>query len=216
MRSSAWRLLWLLPAVAMLWLGGTRVAEGWRTWPLMRYVHAAWWQRTAIPSPADLLATPPRRPDGRAWSAYGQALLAVADTKSDPAERIHHLDRADEATRRALRLSPAQAATWARLSLIALNRDDPDLAVAALQRSLTLAPNGVRLAWPRVKLGLYLWPRLNEAAQAGVASDVQRLLQQPASLALPYPDQALARFAERIGQRDLVTQLALAGARDGG
>ncbi len=211
MRNRGWRWLWLLPALALLWLGSARLIEGWRIWPLVQYVHAAWWQGAAPAAPADLLATAPGRPDGRMWSAYGQVVLAAASGTADAEERRRLLERADRATRKALSLSPAQAATWARLSLIALNRGDRTTAVRALRRSLALAPNATNLVWPRAKLGLYLWAELDREGRAGVARDVRRLSRQAASAALPYPRQALERYAQAIGRQELVIRLARGG-----
>jgi hypothetical protein len=193
-------LLWLLPALALLWCGAQRMHEGARTWPLQRYLHAVWWQKGQPPPLGILIVTPPGRADGRAWSGYGQAMLSAAHRASGFNERDRLLGLADAATRRALLLSPAQAATWARLSLIALNRGEVGMAIAALRQSHVLAPNGVNLAWPRAKLGLYLWSGLNPEARRSVGHDIQRLARQPPSLALPYPVAALRRFADGIGR----------------
>ncbi len=201
----AW--FWLLPAVLLLWCGGCRLSEGVSTWPLQRYLHAAWWQRGQPPALATVIAQPPGRQDGRAWSGYGQALLSAAHRAGDSEARRLLLSSADSATRRAVRLSPAMATTWARLSLIALNRDDRALAAKALRLSLTFAPNGINLAWPRAKIGLYLWSDLDDAARRGIANDIRRLSRQPPTVDLPYPVAALRRFAGDIGRGALMETL---------
>lgn len=182
--------------------------------PLVKYVHASWWQKGMKPSLSDLVDVEPGRPDGRAWSAYGQVLLAAAHAASDADERQRYLQKGEQATRKALRLSPAQAATWARLALIAVNRGDRGLAVRSLERSMTLAPNGVNLAWPRVKLGLYLWDDLNLEMRAAVESDMKRLLKQKPTLALPYPDSALRQYATSVGRSELVAEFRNRWERD--
>ena len=194
-------------ALALLWLGCGHVDEGIRTGPLNQYVHAAWWQKGASPNREAILALEPRRLDGRAWSAYGQVMLAAAHEARQLRMRDRYLKAADAATRKALRLSPAQATTWARFSLIALNQGERGAAIDGLKRSLALAPNGVNLAWPRTKLGLYLWDELDTGAQAAVARDLHRLLRQPPTAALPYPAAALDRYAEAIGRSGLVAAI---------
>jgi hypothetical protein len=196
------RLLCLVPALLLVWQGCERLLEGWQIAPLAAYVHAEWWGRGAAPPLTTVLAVEPGRADGRAWSAYGQAALTLAERSEDKAARARYLDMAEAATRKALRLGPAQAAAWARLALISVNRAEPDLAALALARSLALAP-----AWPRVKLGLYLRPLLGGPARAGIAADVARLWQQPPSAGLPYPRAALRRYAEEVGRGALVTAL---------
>ena len=198
---------WHLPAVLLLWCGGCRLSEGGSTWPLQRYLHAAWWQRGKPPALATVIAQPPGRADGRAWSGYGQALLSAAHQARDPEARGRLLSLSDRATWRAVRLSPAMASTWARLSLIALNRDDRALAVKALRLSLALAPNGINLAWPRAKIGLFLWSDLDDAARRGIANDIRRLSRQPPTVDLPYPVAALRRFAGDIGRGALMETL---------
>ncbi|MCA8930074.1 MAG: hypothetical protein KDC18_18600 [Alphaproteobacteria bacterium] len=197
----------LLAALVLLWQGGERLREGWRMAPLVASIHAVWWGRGQAPPPAEVLQTPPRRADGRAWSAYGQVALAAAERSPNPAERNRLIALAETATRRALALGPAQASAWARLSLIALNRGDRVGAVRALARSLALAPNGPHLAWPRVRLGLYLWDGLGAPAQAAVARDLARVWRQPPSAGLPYPRQAVARYAQSIGRLPLLVAL---------
>ena len=201
------RIMLLLPALVLLWLGCAHVIEGVRAWPLTQYVHAAWWQKGATPNRQAVLGLQPGRPDGRAWSAYGQALQDAAHLARKPALRDRYLQSADAATRKALSLSPAQAATWARFSLIALNRGERRAAVDGLEPSFALAPNGVNLAWPRAKLGLYLWDELDAGTQAAVARDLHRLQRQPPTPALPYPAAALHRYARAIGRSGLVVTI---------
>lgn len=200
-----WRTVGFCAATLLLWHAGSALAEGWRTAPLAAYVHAAWWGRGDQPDPAALLADPPGRADGRAWSGYAQAALAAARGMTDASAHERALDLAEAATRQALQLGPAQAATWARLALIAVNRGDTGLAAAALGRSLALAPNGTGLAWSRVKLGLYLWEHLDAGGRSGISSDLVRVWRQPPSGALPYPRVALQRYAATLGRSEVLT-----------
>lgn len=202
-----WRIPAFVLASILLWQAASWFAESRRTAALAGYVHAAWWERGESVGPETLLASPPARPDGRAWSAYAQALVASARNTPDLAVRRQYLERADEAARRALRLSPAQAATWARLALIAVNRGNNSLAAAALSRSLVLAPRASRLAWPRAKVGLYLWEQLDGEGQAAIAADLGRVWRQPPGAELPYPRQAVMRYAASLGVERLVTAL---------
>lgn len=211
-----WRIGGVALALLLLWQAATGFSEGRRMAPLAAYVHAAWWQAGERADPVALLAEPPGRPDGRAWSAYGQAALAAARQRSQAAARDGDLERAETATRRALALGPAQAAAWTRLALIAVNRGDARMAVAALGRSLALAPNAAALAWPRSKLGLYLWDGLRQAARAGVQRDLARVWRQPPSEALPYPREALQRYAASLGQAELLVVLLAEADGDAG
>lgn len=214
-RRGGGRLLWLLPAAALLWQGGLCLMEAWRTAPLSAHVRAAW-RGEAVPPPeaAVLAAALPGRADGRAWSAYGQVAMAAAERSTGAAPRDRLLAVAEAATRQGLRLGPAQAATWARLAFIAVDRRAPDRAAAALVRSLQLAPNASHLAWPRLRLGLYLWDRLDAEARAGIAKDVARLAQAAPTRSLPYPRQALLRYAAALG-RDGLAKALLAQADAG-
>lgn len=203
-------------ALLLLWQAAASLSEGRRMAPLAAYVHAAWWQAGAALDPVALLAEPPGRPDGRAWSAYAQAALAAARQRSHAAAREGDLELAQTAARRALALGPAQAATWARLALIAVNRGDARMATAALGRSLALAPNAAALAWPRSKLGLYLWGRLDTAERDAVGHDLARVWRQPPSEALPYPRQALQRYAASLGHAELLVALLAQAGGDAG
>lgn len=202
-----WRSIGFCVATLLLWHAGNALAEGWRIAPLAAYVHAAWWGRGDQPDPAALLAALPGRADGRAWSGYAQAALAAAQIETDALARRRALDLAETATRQALTLGPAQAATWTRLALIAVNRGDTGMATAALARSLALAPNGAGLAWPRVKLGLYLWEHLDTGGRAGISGDLVRVWRRPPSEALPYPREALKRYAASLGRVELLAAL---------
>jgi|GEM_PF-5739459 len=201
------RGLALVLAACLFWFAGERLRDGSRMAPLTAFVHQSWWglgqafPQTAMPSVI------PRSGDGRAWSMLAQAALDRADRVADPAAREPFLALAETATQRALRLSPALASTWARLSLIAVNRDRAGLAVRALARSQALAPHGPGLAWPRAKLGLYLWGRLDGRARAGVATDVATVWHQQPTSALPYPRQALQRFAVGLNRQPLMSRL---------
>ncbi len=206
-----WRLPALVLASILLWQAATMFVESRRIAPLAGYVHAAWWNRGKHIGPETLLARLPARPDGRIWSAYAQALVAVAQHTAEPIARRQYLERAEGATRRALRLNPAQAAAWARLALIAVNLGDDGLAMAALSRSLALAPDGANLAWPRAKLGLYLWEGLGGAQRAGIAADLGRVWRQSPSAALPYPRQAIMRYAESLGRKRLAMAIIQKG-----
>ena len=211
-----WRIGGAALALLLLWQAAAGFSEGRRMAPLAAYVHAAWWQAGEQTDPVALLAEPPGRADGRAWSAYGQVALAAARQRSQAAAGHRDLEVAERATRRALALGPAQAAAWARLALIAVNRGDARMAAAALGRSLALAPNAPALAWLRSKLGLYLWDGLRQAERVGVRHDLARVWRQPPSEALPYPRQALQRYAASLGQSELLVALLVEAGGDAG
>lgn len=208
-RSKAWAGRLVLASVG-LWLiavGGERMWDGWSYRAVERYLHAKWWQRDAQADLSAALAARLPERDGRAWSASGQVWLELANRAVDAEARQAALAKAEEATRRALVLAPGQASTWARLALIAVNTGQTEVAVAALRASTELAPNGVGLAWPRAKLGFFLWPKLDAATQTAIARDMQRVARLAPTAAMPYPKAALQRYAASLGAEALVTRL---------
>jgi hypothetical protein len=110
------------------------------------------------------------------------------------------------AVRHALALGPAQPSAWVRLSVLELNQGRPEAASAALMQSWRTGRAIGNFAWLRSKLGLYLWDQLPVGAKHYVSGDVVRLWDQSATASLPYPRQALVRFAHGIGRLDAVRE----------
>lgn len=191
-------------ALMLLAAGGSRMLEGWRLEPLEAYVHAAWWGLPQQPLPSRLQDWQPDNRNGRAWASFSQATLDHANSKaeSDP----ETVGQARAAVETALMLAPAQAASWARLSLLRANQGDLAGARLALKLSFAAGPENRPLAWLRGRLGLFLWEELTVPVKAGVAGDLRRVWAQPASRGLPYPQDALVRFAHGIRRLDAVRE----------
>ena len=188
----------------LVWQGVTVLRERWRLAALDSFVHARWWGN---PSPATLPSSltdwRPGNSDGRRWAGYSQALVMAANTRT--AGRFHLLYAA-AATEKSLSLTPAQPAAWARLALLRLNLGANDKALAALRLSWRTGPAMRGLAWARSQLALYLWPVLPDADRRAAISDIRQVWRQAASAALPYPRQALVRFAHGAVRLDAVRE----------
>jgi hypothetical protein len=106
----------------------------------------------------------------------------------------------------ALGLAPAQAAAWARLALLRANQGNRAGSGQALQLSFKVGPRHRGVTWLRCRLGLYLWEEMPVDGKAGTAADIRRLWQQPPNAKLPYPQDALVRFAHGIRRLDAVRE----------
>lgn len=197
------RLAFALVASFLCVAGAQRLTEGWRLEPLAAYGHAKWWGLPVGGVPADPTVWQPDSSNGRLWAAYSQVLLEAANGRDNPAALA---EEAMAAVRRALTLGPAQPIAWVRLSVLELNQGRREAASTALMQSWRTGPSIRNLAWLRTRLGLYLWDRLPVGAKHYVSSDVVRLWGQSATAALPYPRQALVRFAHGIGRLDAVRE----------
>lgn len=205
-RLLAGRWGWLALAALLAVSGFVRTGEGWRLEPLEAFVHAQWW---GLPQPERPLRISDWRPsggDGRAWAAYSQVLLEAVNQRADTADPHGARAEVEAAVVRALALAPAQSAAWARLSLLRLNDNRRVGALAALGLSLRTGPAARGDVWLRSRLGLYLWEDLKALEREGIEADIRRLWQQQPSAGLPYPRQALVRFAYGIGRLDAVRQ----------
>ena len=200
-----------LPRIALamlalcLCVSGLPVAvEGWRLEPMAAYGNAQWWGVAGGGLPADPAVWRPGRQNGRDWAGYSQAVLdAAAGCGPAAAEYVRE---ARTAALHALTLAPAQPSVWARLSVIELNLGRSSPARDALLLSWQTGPDLRSLAWLRTRLGLYLWDRLPDGAKSHAGRDLARLWRQPAMADLPYPRQALVRFAHGIGRLDAVRE----------
>jgi hypothetical protein len=204
-------LAWLAVVALLAWAGLARTAEGWRLEPLEGYIHAHWWGLPAGSLPARLEDWQPENADGRRWAAFSQAVLDAAERPGAPAASL--AAKAEAAVERGLALAPAQPSAWARLALLRLNRDEHDGARAALVLSWRTGPQVRGLAWLRCRLALFLWDGLGEDGKLAAAGDLRQLWQQKPSAALPYPRQALVRFAHGIGRLDTVRDALPKGER---
>lgn len=198
----AWRLALASLSLMLAVAGGQRMLEGWRLEPLEAYVHAAWWDLPQPALPSRMQDWQPESRNGRAWAAFSQAALDNANASPGPAT----VGQARAAVETALMLAPAQAAAWARLSLLRLNQGDRAGANQALALSFVAGPENPALAWLRSRMGLFLWEGLPARVKAGVAGDLRHLWRQPASAGLPYPQDALVRFAHGIRRLDAVRE----------
>lgn len=197
------RLPFVLLSSALFVAGIQQLAEGWRLEPLTAYSHAKWWGVPDSGAPSDPAVWRPESSDGRHWAAYSQVLLEAANGRGAAAALA---EEATAAVKYALALGPVQPSAWARLSVLELNRGGREAAVAALMQSWRTGPAIRNLAWLRGRLGLFLWDRLPVQAKGYARSDLARLWDQKATAALPYPQQALVRFAHGIGRLDAVRE----------
>lgn len=197
-----WPLVWLAAAALLALTGLERTLEGWRLEPLEAYIHAQWWGLPAGPLPRRLADWRPEAADGRRWAAFSQAALDAAERPGAAAAGL--AAETEAAAERGLALAPAQPSAWARLALLRLNRGDHDGARAALTLSWRTGPEIRGLAWLRSTLALFHWEGLDADGRRAAGRDLRRLWRQRPSAALPYPRQALVRFAHGIGRLDAV------------
>ncbi len=212
-RQSATRLGWLGLAAVLAIFGFARTQEGWRLEPLDAFVHAQWWGLPQTERPVRLSDWRPSSGNGRTWAAYSQVLLEEANRRSGTVEVAGARAEAEAATLRALALGPAESAAWARLALLQVNGSRRGEALAALDLSLQTGPDARGISWLRSRLGLYLWEDLNSSQREGIGTDIRRLWRQQPSAGLPYPRQALVRFAHGVGRLDAVREALPIGER---
>lgn len=197
------RLAFLALAGVLCTAGVLRLAEGWRLEPLTAYSHAKWWGLPGNDLSADPGIWQPDNNNGRLWAALSQVTLDAANSQNASGSLVLE---AKEAAVRALALAPAQPSAWARLSVIELNLGRRQAAMAALAQSWRTGPDIRSLAWLRSRLGLFLWDSLPDRAKGAARRDLVRLWRQQPTAGLPYPRQALVRFAHGIGRLDAVRE----------
>lgn len=197
------RLVFVVLTGTLCTAGVLRLAEGWRLEPLTAYSHAKWWGMPEGDPPADPTIWRPHNNNGRLWAALSQATLDAANSRNADTPLVAD---ARVSAVRALALAPAQPAVWARLSVIELNLGRQEAALAALIQSWRTGPAIGNLAWLRGRLALFLWDSLPNRAKGAARSDLVRLWGQKPTPELPYPQQALVRFAHGVGRLDAVRE----------
>jgi hypothetical protein len=105
--------------------------------------------------------------------------MAQADRTTNRALADQRLLKAAEAARATIRVSPSNLVAWVLLAMALDSRDPRDPAtLAALARSIHIAPYDPRLLGFRISLAMRHWSRLDDASRKLAGGQIRRIGQQ--------------------------------------